>query len=63
MVLAVTNSAVSYASAEYDITNLINFAIVSSGTLNQGMGSYFINIICAPTRLCALGAFKNPASA
>ena len=63
MVLAVTNNAVSYASAAEDITNFINWATVSNGPLKRGMGSSSLSIICAPTRLRALGAFKNNASA
>ena len=60
---AVINSAAIYASAADAITVLIICAIVNTGPLSFGLGSFSERNICAPALLLAHDSFRNPASA
>ena len=59
----VINSAAISASAADVITVLIICAIVNTGPLSFGFGSFSDSKIFAPDLLLALDSFKNPASA
>ena len=60
---AVINSAAIYASAADAITVLIIFAIVKTGPLSFGLGSFSERNICAPALLLDLDLLINIASA
>ena len=60
---AVTYSAAISASAADAITVLMIFAIVKTGPLSFGLGSFYERDICAPDMLIALDSLINPASA
>ena len=56
-------SAAILSSATYAITVLMIFAIIKTGPLSFGLGSFSETIICAPVRLLAIDMLRNPASA
>ena len=60
---AVINSSAISASAADAITVLIICAIVNTGPLSFGFGSFYERNICAPALFLALDSFRNPASA
>ena len=60
---AVMYSATIPASAADAITVLIICAIVKTGPLSFGLGSFSEKNICAPALLLALYLLRNPASA
>ena len=51
------------ASADDAITVLIICAIIKTGPLSFGFGSFSERNICAPSRLLAFDSLRNPASA
>ena len=60
--VVINNAAIS-ASADDAITVLIICALVNTGTLSFGFGSFSQRNICAPALLPARDSLRNPASA
>ena len=60
--LAVMYSASISASSDDEITVLMICAIVNTGPLSFGLGSFSESNICAPDRLLAFDSLIKPAS-